>query len=618
MIVYSESKAQFHEDTRNGSIDSKITSDFVRALGRKPAQGEISAWRNSLLQMHVLLEQTSLPGNCGVAIEYMPPLSSKRIDFILTGQNRDKIDSLVIIELKQWDKVDITSKQDIVSTFVGGAVRECAHPSYQAWTYAQLLRDFSVPVTARPIHITPCAYLHNLVSDVTIRDGQYESLLSTAPVFLRGETQTLKRFIEDKIHTGDSAGLVKLIDTGEIKPSKKLAESVASMLAGNKEFIMIDDQKVVYESVRSLALSRSKKKQVVIVEGGPGTGKSVVAINLLVSLLSAEKNVCYVSKNAAPRDVYKHKLAKGIKKSRISQLFVGSGNFTETRKNAFDVLLVDEAHRLNEKSGLYRNLGENQIKETIHAAKCAVFFLDEDQRVALTDVGSADEIHRWANRYDAEVTTLPLSSQFRCSGSDGYLAWLDGTLQIRDTANLSLEATPYDFRVFDNPELMHAEVLKKNEGHQIARTVAGYCWKWASKKDHQATDINIGGFKKKWNLASEGNSWIIRLDSADEIGCIHTCQGLEMDYVGVIIGPDLLIRDGACVTDPTARARDDRTISGYKALLSKDPNEAKSRLDQLIKNTYRVLMTRGMKGCYVYSQDVETRDYFKRRMTGAW
>ena len=616
MIVYSEYKSQFHKDVLSNAIDSKIVDAFKHSLQRRPAPGEVSSWRNSLSQMHIMLDGSDVPEDCRVAIEYVLPQSAKRVDFILSGRSEDSADVMIIIELKQWDALEATGKQDVVRTFVGGGVREHAHPSYQAWSYAQFLKDFSVPVSERPIHIDPCVYMHNLLDDAVIRDPQYGKILADAPVFLRGEVTGLRQFVSKSLRVGDENHLIEIIEKGEIRPSKKLADSVGKMLEGNREFTMIDEQKVAYETVRAIALKKSKTKQVVIVKGGPGTGKSVVAVNLLVNMLRAQKNACYVSKNAAPRDVYKEKLAGGMRKNRISQLFLGSGGFTEAQKNSYDVLLVDEAHRLNEKSGLYRKLGENQIKEAIHAARCSVFFLDEDQQVALTDVGSEAEIRKWADRYAADVTMLELASQFRCGGSDGYISWLDQVLQIRDTANTNLNGIPFDFRVFDDVEEMHNAISGRNSSQATARTVAGYCWKWASKKDPSLTDINIGGFRKRWNLASGGNSWIIRSDSIDEVGCIHTCQGLELDYVGVIIGEDLVVRDGICQTEPAARAREDRTISGYKSQLKSDESGTRERVDKIIKNTYRVLMTRGMKGCYLYCVDTETRDYFKSRVNG--
>ncbi|KAA9134055.1 DUF2075 domain-containing protein [Marinihelvus fidelis] len=219
----------------------------------------------------------------------------------------------------------------------------CPNPSYQAWTYATLIRDFNE--TVQQDHI-------------------------------------------------------------ELKPSKNLADHLSSLLQSNREFQLI-------------------------VEGGPGTGKSVVAINLLVELTAREKLVHYVTRNAEP--------------------------------NGMDVLVVDEAHRLNEKSGLYGNLGENQVKELIDAARCSVFFIDEDQRVTLKDIGTKEEIKAWAQRAGAKVTELALESQFRCNSSDGYLAWLDHALQIRPTANTTLEDIDYDFRVCDSPTELRRVFAEKND-----------------------------------------------------------------------------------------------------------------------------------------------------------
>lgn len=353
-----------------------------------------------------------------------------------------------------------------------------------------------------------------------------------------------------------------------------------------------------------------------VVEGGPGTGKSVVAINLLVTLSKLGLVCKYVSKNAAPRSVYESKLTGTFRKTEISNLFSGSGAFTDADPNSFDVLIVDEAHRLNEKSGLYRNLGENQIKELISAAKTTIFFLDEDQRVTLDDIGRRDEILKWAAALGADVSEAALVSQFRCNGSDGYLAWLDNTLQIRETANDKLKSEEFDFRVLDSPEEVRRMIVDRNRANNKARMVAGYCWPWNSKKDPGQMDVVIPkhGFAMRWNLASDGSLWIVAPNSVEEIGCIHTGQGLEVDYVGVIVGLDLVVRDGKIITRPEHRARSDRSIRGYRRLLREDPVGGGKLLDQIIKNTYRTLMTRGMKGCYVYFEDEETAAYFRSRI----
>ena len=417
---------------------------------------------------------------------------------------------------------------------------------------------------------------------------------------------------------GDNAELLFKIENGRIRPSKMLADSLAKMLKGNQEFVLVDDQKVVYETALALARRASADaKQVVIVKGGPGTGKSVVAINLLVALTKLGLLTKYVSKNAAPRSVYKQRLRGNIRQTVIDNLFSGSGSFVDTEANTFDALIVDEAHRLNRFSGLYGNLGENQVKEVIAGAKCTVLFVDDDQMVTLADIGHSAELECWARELGAEVTHMELASQFRCNGSDGYLAWLDNILGVRNTANIDLDPDAFDFRVMDSPAELHALIEEKNAANNKSRVVAGYCWDWKSKRDPDAFDIVLPehGYEKQWNLNQDGSLWLIAPNSIDQVGCIHTCQGLELDYVGVIVGPDLLARGGKLVTVPENRSRGDRSIRGYTKQLGVDATGTSQKLERVIRNTYRTLMTRGMKGCYVFFTDAETREHFQKSIT---
>jgi uncharacterized protein len=432
------------------------------------------------------------------------------------------------------------------------------------------------------------------------------------------ERDKLREFIKGFVRYGDDVNMMYRIENGRIRPSKTLVDSLVKMMKGKQEFVLIDDQKVVYENAIAVARKASKaKKQVMIIEGGPGTGKSVVAINLLASLSKPGLNCRYVSKNAAPRTVYESMLTNTYRRTEISNFFSGFGAFTNADKSNFDVLIVDEAHRLNEKSGLYGNLGDHQIKEIISAANCAIFFLDEDQRVTLKDIGSREEIEACAAEAGAVVSGLELASQFRCNGSDGYLAWLDDVLGVRETANPKLDVAEFDFRILDSPTEMHELIEQRNKVNNKARVVAGYCWKWITKKRPAEFDIVIPeyDYRRRWNLSSDGSLWIVAEDSIDEVGCIHTCQGLEVDYVGVIIGPDFVVRNEKVICQPEKRASSDRSLSGYKKLIKSDPKGGGQRVDQIIKNTYRTLMTRGMKGCYVYCTDSETADYFRSRLT---
>ncbi|MDD2487642.1 MAG: DUF2075 domain-containing protein [Candidatus Gracilibacteria bacterium] len=621
MLIYNSTKSNFLNDISTNNIEDILQERFIRILNRNIGKNEYMSWQNSIKEMYFIINESKIPNDASICLEYNIPGSSKRIDFIVTGLDEDKNEVVVIIELKQWQKVDLTDKDGVVATRFEHGLKDTSHPSYQAWTYAMFLKGFNQVVYEENIQLQPCAFLHNYKDDGIINNNFYRYHIDKAPLFLKGDKKKLSDFISSYIKYGDVNKVMYRIENGKIRPSKALADSLASMIKGNQEFIMIDDQKIVYETANNLAKKSSElNKNVLIVEGGPGTGKSVVAINLLVNLTKFGLLVHYVTKNSAPRAVYESKLTGTLRKTEFCNLFKGSGSYINTEENQFDALIVDEAHRLNEKSGMFSNLGENQIKEIIKSSKFSIFFVDENQKVTFKDIGEKDEIIKWAKSLGAKVHELELSSQFRCNGSDGYLSWLDNTLQIRETANDDLKDIEYDFRVFDNPNKLRDEIFEKNKINNKARLVAGYCWDWQSRKDKNINDISFPEYKfgMKWNLSTDGMLWILSPESVNEIGCIHTCQGLEVDYVGVIIGNDLIIRNGEVLVDPSKRAKSDASLKGYISEMKKNPEETKLFIKGLIKNTYRTLMTRGMKGCYIYCTDKETNEYFKLYNKGTY
>lgn len=621
MIVYEATARDFRRDVQLNRIEDRVVEAFGARLGHGTSRNEIAAWRNSLRFMESALALADTPEEANVAIEYRVPLTSKRVDFILSGADDESRDTAVIVELKQWSEVEMTEKDAIVRTFVGGGVREQTHPSYQAWTYAALIRDYNAAVQDGDIRLAPCAYLHNCSTGAAINDRRYIEHLEKAPCFLKHDVEQLAAFLARHVCRADQGRVLYRMDHGRLRPSKSLADELVSLMRGNREFKLIDDQKIVYEMALSLAADAGRKgrRQVLIVRGGPGTGKSVVAINLLVELTRRELIAQYVSRNAAPRAVYAAKLTGTMTKTRIANLFRGSGAFVGAPAKGIDALIVDEAHRLNEKSGLYGNLGDNQICELVLASSFSVFFVDDDQRVTLKDIGESGEIRRLATDLGADVHELELASQFRCNGSDGYLAWLDHVLQIRDTANPTLDGIDYDFRVYDSPNALHDEIIRCNTARNRARMVAGYCWDWKGKNDPSVKDVVYPehDYAARWNLDKDGSLWIMQPDSVSEIGCIHTCQGLEVDQVGVFIGPDLLVRNGRVMTDALAHPSRDRTLYGYRTWAKKKPEAARSAADRVIRNTYRTLMSRGMRGCAVFSDDAETRDWFRSALSEA-
>lgn len=624
MLVYEGIKSGFINDVDLGIIADKIRNKYIEVVKKRPSAPEFNSWKNSMQYMRGVLSDGDIPNSTGIAIEYNIPPTGCRIDFMMSGYNKNK-SNVVIVELKQWDKA--TEVKDMngiykVNTFTGGGLRDVNHPSYQAMTYANLIRDYNESIQLKDINVVPCVYLHNYYfeDDDTLLSDDYKEYTDQAPLFGHSDVIKLRDFIKKYIEYGDDGDILYEIDNGKIRPSKMLQDSLRNMLKGNKEFYMIDNQKIVYEYALRNAIDTvsANDKNVMIVIGGPGTGKSVLAVNLLVELNNRNMTCFYVTKNAAPRSVYASKLRGDYTQTYINHLFQSSGNFIDEERNKLDCLVVDEAHRLNAKSGMFQNKGENQIKEIINAAKFSIFFIDENQKVTLKDIGSEDLIRRFAKEQGAGIYTFDLDSQFRCNGSDGYIAWLDRVLDIKDTANFDIDGFDYDFKILDDPNDVRRLIEEKNKINNKSRIVAGYCWNWISegKNNSKVHDIQIPeyNFEMSWNLGNSA-TWAIDSESVNEVGCIHTCQGLEFDYIGVIIGDDLRYENNHIVTDYTKRAKTDTSLNGIKKIAKEQGQEVANKIaDNIIKNTYRTLMTRGMKGCYVFCTNKELAKYFKQNI----
>lgn len=625
MIVYQNTKGGFIDDIRNGYIADKIEDEFRRHNISHSNEAEHRAWANSLMFMRNALDDDEISNECKLAIEYQIPLTAKRVDFLIAGKDEHDSNNIVIIELKQWEKCSSTQRPDVVRAFTGGAERSVAHPSYQAYSYAKIIENFNEDVYKENIRLRPCAYLHNFKEEYrsSIDNKLYSEAISLAPIFLARDTVKLRNFIKTFIKKKDNCDLLMKIENGKLKPAKALQDSLASMLEGNKEFYLIDEQKVAYETVKKLVekslrdvnkATGENQKYTIIVQGGPGTGKSVVAIQLLCDLIQKGYSANYVTKNAAPRNVYFEKLKQDhYKLNYIKSLFKGSGSYIDVPNNYFDCLIADEAHRLNAKSGMFQNKGENQIKEIIHASKVSVFLIDENQVVTTSDIGSIDLIKYYAKLEGSAIyegDEINLVSQFRCNGSDGYLAFLDNLLSIRETANTSFDMD-YDIKLFDDPNKMREALNEKNQINNKSRMLAGYCYNWITKNNPNSDEYDIvleKGFKAKWNFGNT-NTWAIDEDSFDEVGCIHTSQGLEFDYCGVIIGKDLRYENGRVITDYRRRAQTDTSLKGIKT------TKNFALADRIIRNTYRTLLSRGQKGCYVYCEDKALLQYMSKMLS---
>ncbi len=354
MIIYENTRAGFINDIRMGSIASKVEDAFEQHGMHHNNEAEYRAWGNSLMYMRNVLDDDAIPEDVSLAIEYQIPLTSKRVDFLIAGKDESGTENVVVVELKQWEDSGITSRPDVVTAFTGGANRAVCHPSYQAYSYAKIIENFNENVYKDGIQMRPCAYLHNYRESNRshIDNDFYRDALNVAPAFLQEDVIKLRSFIKTYIKEKDGTDLLMRIDHGKLKPAKALQDSLVSMIKGNQEFFLIDEQKVAYETVRKLverAVRRASdpvkgaEKSVVIVSGGPGTGKSVVAIQLLCDLISKGYSANYVTKNAAPRNVYFEKLRKEkYKLSYIKSLFKSSDSFWNAPTNLLDCIIVDE------------------------------------------------------------------------------------------------------------------------------------------------------------------------------------------------------------------------------------------------------------------------------------
>lgn len=616
MIVYQNQASGFIEDVDDNRIVKKIESEFRTRFGRSVSPQERNSWANSLQYMERIIRNSSVPRDCGILIEYVIPATSKRIDFIITGHDEDYNQNFVIVELKQWDKADATDKDDLVKTFIGGAIRETIHPSYQAYSYKKFLTDMNEAVYEGNLRPYSCVYLHNYYKrdPEPLISSQYQQVLGDSPVFFAEDNRILQDYVSYYVGQGQGLEILYAIEKGRIRPSKKFIDYVQDIFAGNEIFTLLDEQKVAFETILAHAVDPSEKT-VIVVKGGAGTGKSVVAMNALVELLKRRKHLKFVAPNAAFRYAMIEMLSRSRKqtKRRLSALFTGSSSYMDAPNDVFDVLIVDEAHRLKDGKANYYQ-GENQIADIVKSAWVSVFFIDDDQRVRPEDIGTAKAINKTAQQFGAETIELDLVTQFRCSGAEGYLNWLEHTLQIRDTANFEgWDEGRFELAVLDSPQEVVAAIQEKNDQGQNARVLAGFAWPWTSEKkgnpDANVLDVSMPeyDFALPWNSRKGRQTWAFDDTKVDQVGCIHTSQGLEFDYVGVLIGYDLKFDPAEMKVYGSWENYHD--VAGKKGL--KDNPE---KLTLLIKNIYKTLMSRGMKGCFVFCRDDNLQRHLRNRL----
>ena len=621
MRLYSGSSGQFIQDTIQNQIAEKLKSAFFNYFRYYPSPGEITSWRNSLRSISQVFQYAELLDH-GVILEYQLPLTSRRLDCLICGKGDRKVDNAVIIELKQWEKCEESDKDNEVLTWVGGAKREVLHPSAQVKQYQMYLQDTHTAFNddIEPINLDACTYLHNYnyYKDDVIFSSKFNEVLKSCPLFTADNVDNLRDYLHGRLMNGDGLRVLKKIEESRYRPSKKLMDHVGNIIKGKSEYILLDEQLIVYDTVLSCAKKgfHDKQKAVVVIKGGPGTGKSVIAINLMADLLLKGYNAHYATGSRAFTGTLREIIG-----TRGSAQFKFFNSYSDAEYNAIDILIADEAHRIRSTSNSrftprVRRTDLPQIEELLRASKVTVFFIDDNQVVRPNEIGSTEYIKEFALKNNCKIFEYELEAQFRCNGSDAFVNWINNTLGIKRTANVIWDQhEEFDFKIFSSPQEMENVIKKKVSEGFTGRMTAGFCWDWSMPNDDGTLkdDVIIGEYKRPWDAKPEArilapgipsaSLWAYDPNGINQVGCIYTAQGFEFDYVGVIFGEDLIYD-----FDKQQWIGDPSNSSDSVVKRSKD------KFVDLVKNTYRVLLSRGMKGCYAYFINKDTERFFKTRI----
>lgn len=620
MLLFKGTASSFVEETSYNRIVETMVGAFIEVYGRRPSESEVHAWQNSLRMMALVTQKMNVEDS-GVAVEYQLPGTSRRLDVMYTGHDPLGHPKAVIVELKQWEKCS-PGEGDKVVTFVAQRERDVLHPSVQVSQYRQYLRDQNTAFQegkGLAYGLESCAFLHNydLRKNDPLFEPKFLSVLKENPVYGKDDVPALLHFLKKSIEKGKGQQLLENIIKAPLQPSRKLLLEVSRVIKSKSEYVLIDDQLVAYnrimvEAEKSL---KNKKRAAIIVKGGPGTGKSVIALNVMADLSRKGKNVHYVTGSKAFTETLRKILG-----SRVGQQVKYFNSYSAASKGGIDLLICDEAHRIRQTSNSrftpkVKRSDKTQTEELFYAAKVPVFFIDDKQVVRPGEIGNSSTIKKYADELGIKTYEIELNAQFRCKGSDAFVNWINHTLQIEETANpVWLKSETFEFKIMDSPHELEQQIKYQVNLGNTGRVTAGFCWEWSDPDSdgNLLDDVVIGDYKRPWDAKNDVGKlapgipraalWAHDPNGINQIGCVYTAQGFEFDYVGVIFGKDLVYR------------RDKGWIGVKEESCDKTVKRSKEQFVEFVKNTYRVLLTRGMKGCYVYFMDEETRHYFESRV----
>ncbi|MGN6687728.1 MAG: DNA/RNA helicase domain-containing protein [Actinomycetales bacterium] len=604
------------------SIAERLLEQMLHRHARRPSPSEVRSWNRSIPVLAQELVAAGL-GSVEIMLEHQLPLTSKRVDAVLAGYHpRTGDPSYVVVELKQWSDAELFEDQTELVEVPAYGHRPVLHPVSQVQGYCEYMLDFIPGLADQRDPVRGLAFLHNATAATVGPLWELEPTKLGRMVTGDRRAQLheflLSRF--DPVRPGVQAA--DELQSMRVGPSRQLLAVAAEEIKNREQFTLIAEQREAYLSVLQ-AVERSRRgdrKRVIIVSGGPGSGKSVIALSLLGELARQGRSVIHATGSRSFTQTMRNVAGRGS--TRVKGLFKYFNQFMEADKNGLDVLICDEAHRIRETSvdrytKSYLRTGRPQIDELIDAARVPVFLLDEHQVVRPGELGSVEQITAYAAERGHEVLHVRLDEQFRCGGSEAYLDWVQRLLGLTEGGPLPWEADPnFAVEVVPSPEAMTSDLVAKRSGGYGARITAGYCWPWSDpRKDGTLVpDVVIGSWSRPWNVKGDraiGGAPPAALWASDpagfgQVGCVYTAQGFEYDWNGVILGPDLVWR-----RDHWESRRAENRDPDFRS--TKRVSDAE--FDTLVRNVYKVLLTRGMVGTLIYSTDAETQAFLQGLVT---
>jgi uncharacterized protein len=614
MELWHGTYSDFQEDTASGILFPALESSFRRRYGCLPGDSELGAWRNSLSAVAdaVSLEEAD---DVGLSVEYHLPLSGQRIDVVFFGRSQDRTGYGLVVELKQWAHATLDDEYS-ENVMIGG--EEHLHPSQQALDYAAFLSDYHSAFVDGQVFARSCAFCHNLAEPGfdALTDSRFERLLKDSPIYTDEAEAELSDFVQAHVGAGDGREVMRRVKDGRFKPSPKVIQRLQEVIKEDERWTLLDTQRKAYNTILAHVRRAQARggRSAVLVRGGPGTGKTVIAVQLLADALKEGFSAVHSTGGKAFTTAMRSKFPGA------DRLFVWNMSLRNATYQGLDLLLVDEAHRIRETSDTRytprtQRGRKAQVDELLDGAKVSVFFLDENQFMRPDEEGDSNLVREATGRLRIPLREYDLKTQFRCGGCTEYLDWVDYLLGFRGVPSAGW-ADRYSFELAGAPEELDLLLDEAEAKGESARLVAGFCWPWSAPLTDGTlvNDVRVGEWERPWNRKRDPKKqyrpandpytlWAETDEGREQVGCIYSAQGFEFERVGVIWGEDLVWRNGQWVSQ--------------KAKSFDTPVKRSSDMTRLVRNAYRVLLTRGMRHTRLMVLDEATRSHVARQLAGA-